>query len=84
MADSTDRVFQVSLNGNFNNTPGNFNKKNITEEQETYTATGKYNSKSWSPVLDMYYFNQFTPKQSITINAVGTYIKTDNFNSYDE
>ena len=84
MADSTDRVFQVSLNGNFNNTPGNFNKKNITEEQETYTATGKYKSKSWSPVLDMYYFNQFTPKQSITINAVGTYIKTDNFNSYDE
>lgn len=84
LADSTDRVFQVSLNGNFNNTPGNFNKKNITEEQETYTATGKYKSKSWSPVLDMYYFNQFTPKQSITINAVGTYIKTDNFNSYDE
>lgn len=84
MADSTDRVFQVSLNGNFNKTPGNFNKKNITEEQETYTATGKYKSKSWSPVLDMYYFNQFTPKQSITINAVGTYIKTDNFNSYDE
>lgn len=84
LADSTDRVFQVSLNGNFNNTPGNFNKKNITEEQETYTATGKYKSKLWSPVLDMYYFNQFTPKQSITINAVGTYIKTDNFNSYDE
>lgn len=84
LADSTDRVFQVSLNGNFNNTPGNFNKNNITEEQETYTATGKYKSKSWSPVLDMYYFNQFTPKQSITINAVGTYIKTDNFNSYDE
>lgn len=84
LADSTDRVFQVSLNGNFNNTPGNFNKNNITEEQETYTATGTYKSKSWSPVLDMYYFNQFTPKQSITINAVGTYIKTDNFNSYDE
>lgn len=84
LADSTDRVFQVSLNGNFNNTPGNFNKNNITEEQETYTATGKYKSKSWTPVLDMYFFNQFTPKQSITINAVGTYIKTDNFNSYDE
>lgn len=84
LADSTDRVFQVSLNGNFNNTPNNFNKNNITEEQITYTATGKYKSKSWSPVLDMYYFNQFTPKQSITINAVGTFIKTDNFNSYDE
>ena len=81
LADSTDRVFQVSLNGNFNNTPDNFNKNNITEEQETYTATGKYKSKSWSPVLDMYYFNQFTPKQSITLNAVGTFIKTDNFNS---
>lgn len=84
LADSTDRVFQVSLNGNFNNTPNNFNKNNITEEQITYTATGTYKSKSWSPVLDMYYFNQFTPKQSITINAVGTFIKTDNFNSYDE
>lgn len=84
LADSTDRVFQVSLNGNFNNTPNNFNKNNITEEQEAYTATGTYKSKSWSPVLDMYYFNQFTPKQSITINAVGTFIKTDNFNSYDE
>lgn len=84
LADSTDRVFQISLNGNFNNTPGNINKKNITEYQEAYTATGKHKSKTCSPVLDMYYFNQFTPKQSITFNAVGTYIKTDDFNSYDE
>lgn len=37
-----------------------------------------------SPVLDIYYFQQFTPRQSFTFNTVGTYIGTRSSNSYDE
>jgi hypothetical protein len=37
-----------------------------------------------SPVLDIYYRKEMKNKQSFTINAVGTYIKTDNESNYVE
>lgn len=49
-----------------------------------YVATQQDNSRTGSPVLDLYYFQQLTPRQSVTLNVVGTYIDTNSFTSYDE
>ena len=41
-------------------------------------------NRSSSPVLDLYFFKQLTSRQSLTLNAVGTYIATSLRSSYDE
>ena len=84
LADSTAYVFQASLTGSFDNTPGNYSMKDIIEGANIYTATSKESSNSNSPVLDLYFFRQLTPRQSITANAVGTYISTNTNSYYDE
>ena len=83
-SDSTATVFQTSLSGAFNNTPDNYNIKDITEGSRQYQATSREHNKSLSPVLDIYFFRQLTPRQSITANAVGTYISTQTGSYYDE
>ena len=83
-SDSTATVFQTSLSGAFNNTPDNYNIKDITEGSRQYQATSREHNKSLSPVLDIYFFRQLTPRQSITTNAVGTYISTQTGSYYDE
>ena len=84
LADSTRYVFQASLSGDFSHVPNNFNQKQIVDGEQTYTALEQQQSRSGSPVLDLYYFQQFTPRQSLTLNAVGTYIGTRSSDSYDE
>lgn len=83
-SDSTATVFQTSLSGAFNNTPGNYNIKDITDGSRQYQATSREHNKSLSPVLDIYFFRQLTPRQSITANAVSTYISTQTGSYYDE
>ena len=83
-SDSTATVFQTSLSGAFNNTPDNYNIKDITDGSRQYQATSREHNKSLSPVLDIYFFRQLTPRQSITANAVGTYISTQTGSYYDE
>lgn len=84
LADSTRYVFQASLSGDFSHVPNNFNQKQIVDGEQTYTALEQQQNRSGSPVLDLYYFQQFTPRQSLTLNAVGTYIGTRSSDSYDE
>ena len=83
-SDSTATVFQTSLSGAFNNTPDNYNIKDITDGSRQYQAASREKNKSLSPVLDIYFFRQLTPRQSITANAVGTYISTQTSSYYDE
>ena len=83
-ADSTVTVFQASLSGAFNNAPNNYKLKDIIDGSRQYRATSRDDDKSYSPVLDIYFFRQFTPRQSITANAVGTYISTQTSSYYDE
>lgn len=83
-ADSTACVFQASLSGSFHRTPDNYSIKDISDGDNSYTATSRENGKSCSPVADLYFFRQFTPRQSITANAVGTYISTKSEHYYDE
>ena len=84
LADSTAYVFQASLSESLNKTPGNYSVKDIIDGTNRYRSTNKESGKSNSPVLDLYFFRQFTPRQSVTANAVGTYIATKSSNYYDE
>ena len=84
LADSADYVFQASLKADFSHIPNNYNRKQIIEEDEQYIATQRERNRSSSPVLDLYFFKQLTPRQSLTLNAVGTYIATSLRSSYDE
>lgn len=83
-ADSTACVFQASLSGSFSRTPDNYSIKEIADGDNRYTATSRESGNSSSPVADLYFFRQITPRQSITANAVGTYISTKSSNYYDE
>ena len=83
-ADSTATVFQTSLSGVFNNAPDNYTIKDIVDGNRQYRATSRDDAKSCSPVLDIYFFRQLTPRQSLTANAVATYISTQNGSYYDE
>lgn len=83
-SDSTATVFQASLNGAFNNTPDNYTVKDIVGGTRQYKATSRAKDKSYSPVLDIYFFRQLTPCQSVTANAVATYISTQTSSYYDE
>ena len=84
LADSDDYVFQASLNAGFSHVPDNYNRKQILEGNEEYLATQRERNRSSSPVLDLYFFKQLTSSQSLTLNAVGTYIATSLRSSYDE
>ena len=83
-ADSTAYVFQVSLSDNIGNEPGNYSIKDVIDGGVHQTATYRNSSRFNSPVLDLYLFRQLTPRQSITANAVGTYINTNTSNYFDE
>lgn len=84
LADSADYVFQASLKADFSHIPDNYNRKQILEGNEEYLATQRERNRSSSPVLDLYFFKQLTSSQSLTLNAVGTYIATSLRSSYDE
>ena len=83
-ADSTATIFQTSLSGALNKTPDNYSIKEIIDGNHSYKATSRDGSKDLSPVLDIYFFRQLTPKQSIIANAVGTFISTKTNSFYDE
>ena len=84
LADSADYVFQASLKADFSHIPNNYNRKQITEGEDRYIAIRQERNRTSSPVLDLYFFKQLTPRQSLTLNAVGTYIATSLRSSYDE
>lgn len=83
-ADSTATIFQASLSGSLNRTPDNYKVKSIVDGSHPYEAISRDDSKDYSPVLDLYFFRQFTPQQSITANIVGTYISTQTNSFYNE
>lgn len=83
-ADSTACVFQAALSGSLTRTPGDYSVRDITEGTTHYTATDREWGHSSSPVADLYLFRQITPRQSVTANAVGTYISTHTNHCYDE
>lgn len=80
-ADTTAYVFQVSLYDSLSNTPKNNCLREITESRtgygsssivKQYTAKQENTAHGHTPWIDLFFFRQLTPRQSITANAVGT------------
>ena len=69
LADSANYVFQASLNAGFSHIPHNYNCKQIVDGGERYLATQSNRNLSSSPVLDLYFFKQFSPRQSLRENV---------------
>lgn len=85
LADSATYVFQATLSAALSNSPRTFSHRLISETgNDGYIATESNKSRSASPVLDIYYSRQIGKHQSITANAVGTYINTLSSSFYDE
>lgn len=84
LADTTAYVFQVSLSENIGRTPESYSIKEIIDGTNKSMASSRYSGKNNSPVLDLYFFRQITPRQSVTANAVGTYISTKQSSYNDE
>ena len=84
LADSAAYVFQVALDAGLTNAPGNYSQKAIADGVANYTATQRSQSQALLPSLDLYYHRQLTARQTLTINAVGTFIGTSSDYSYDE
>jgi len=92
-ADTTAYVFQVSLYDRLNNSPSNYIIRDITESKayngshnivSQYTARQENSSHGHTPWIDLYFSRQLTPRQSITANAVGTYMNKKESNYHDE
>jgi hypothetical protein len=49
-----------------------------------YSVTSRSTDKQVKPVVDLYFFRQLSSRQTITANAVGTYLATTTGNYYDE
>lgn len=84
LADSATYVFQATFETEFTNIPGNYNQKSIADGTASYMATQYKKTRDHTPSLDLYYHRRLTERQTITLNAVGTYIGTSSYNSYDE
>jgi hypothetical protein len=84
LADTTAYLFQATLYKNFRNIPKDYHLRRITDGLRQYEATLSNSSRGSDLGIDLYFFRQLTPCQSITANTVGTYISTTNKNYYDE
>ena len=83
-ADSTACVFQAALSGTLTRAPGDYSIRDIAQANTHTTATDREWGHNGSPVADLYFFRQLTPRQSVTVNAVGTHISTQANHYYDE
>lgn len=84
LADSTAYVFLASLNGKLSKTPLANSRYEISDNNTSYEATRCETGQLSSPSLDLYFFRQLTPRQSITANVVGIFISSKSSNYYDE
>ena len=83
LADSSRYVFQATFSTSFSHTPGNFQRTLVEDGDSTYRSFAEQRSKSFSPVLDLYYHQEIGFHQSLTANVVATSIASDN-NDYDD
>lgn len=85
LADSAHYVFQTTLTGDFTHNPGGWRLQKLTEFGIKNTInTLRDNNKSFSPVLDLYFYHTIGSHQSLTSNTVATSIATSKYNSNGE
>ena len=79
LSDSND-VFQSKITAKRDIQPHRaWSQMGGTENYEDHSS-----SRTSSPVLDLYWHRDFKRHQSLTANAVGTYIKTDSYTEHNE
>lgn len=85
LADSSNYVFQASLTTDFSHNPGGLRYQRFMEPDKGNIITMQRNKeKSFSPVLDLYFYHTIGSHQSITANVVGTNIATEEYNFNNE
>lgn len=89
LADSASYVFQATLSGSFSHNPGSnkfsrFTSQGNDEGIQSALITDYGQDKSFSPVIDLYFFHTLGKNQSITANLVGTSISTNRYNFNNE
>ena len=77
-------VFQTTLRGKLSDVKKSRIHREISTPEGLSYADINSPDKSASPALDLYYFRHLTPRQSLTLNAVGTYIGSDYDYSYND
>lgn len=83
LADSASYVFQATLSADFLHHPGDWRYQYFSDVQIDKTSQLDRN-KSFSPVIDLYFYHTLGRHQSITANVVGTAIATDEYNFNNE
>ncbi|MBQ2165779.1 MAG: TonB-dependent receptor, partial [Bacteroidaceae bacterium] len=78
------RVFQTTLRGKLSDVKKSRIHREISTPEGLSYADINSPDKSASPALDIYYFRHLAPRQSLTFNAVGTYIGSDYDYSYND
>lgn len=84
LADSTNYVFQASVDLDFNHSPGNFEERRIIDGTTDYLSRIASKDRNFSPSIDLYYFHQLNEKQSLTANLVATHIQSQGWNFSNE
>lgn len=79
LADSGSYVFQATLSGDFRHSPTGYKYRRFEEGTTSLMTLQRNRGKSFSPVLDLYFFHTLGRHQSLTANVVGTSIATDRY-----
>lgn len=95
LADSASYVFQATLSAGFQHRPGDWQYRYFGESSQPLAGAAlvavrkgitlqRDRNKSFSPVLDLYFYHALGNHQSITANVVGTSIATDEYSFNNE
>lgn len=84
LSDTTAYTFQLSLSEALSRIPINEHTLSVLANTSSSLTHNWIKNSSHTPVIDVYFFRQITSKQSVTANAVGTFIFTDKNQYIDE
>ena len=84
LADSSSYAFQAAFSLDMNHDPGSDHALRVISGSQNSLTSIFTQGRDRSPALDLYFFRQITPRQSVTANVVGTHISTGELNYSDE
>ncbi len=77
LADSAlSYVFQANLSSNFNHRPNADKSYQTLTPEGNFLSENRSSERSFSPILDLYYYRKLGKSNNITANMVGTIIET--------
>lgn len=77
LADSALYVFQTTLTTDFSNQPYTSNEMWFSEsEKPAYPVYRTSKGRDFTPALDLYFYHQLGKHQSLSVDVLGTYIRT--------